>query len=167
MNVINFLMVLVQMRHCYGNPIFLRLRAKFPSLWVLFVNTVFASLGQLCVLYTIHLSILIFNIAFQYGIRLTLPYPTLLRRLVLLQKRIVRIISKNGFDAHTDPLFKNIMILKLEDIYSLHLEKFMVFFSKITQFLLVFPDLFYALIKFMFITRVVQLDFIFLSAVPT
>ena len=54
-----------------------------------------------------------------------LIYPTHLRCLVLLQKRIIRIISKKGFDAHTNPLFKSLMILKLEDIYSLHLGKFM------------------------------------------
>ena len=51
-------------------------------------------------------------------------YPTHLRRLVLLQNCIVIVISKKGFEAHTDPLFKNLMILKLEDIYSLHLGKF-------------------------------------------
>ena len=54
----------------------------------------------------------------------SMTYPTHLRRLVLLQNRIVRVISKKGFEAHTDPLFKNLMILKLEDIYSLHLGKF-------------------------------------------
>ena len=52
-------------------------------------------------------------------------YPTHLRRLVLLQKRIIRIISKKSFDAHTNPLFKSLMILKIEDIYSLLLGKFM------------------------------------------
>ena len=56
-------------------------------------------------------------------------YPTHLRRLVLLQNRIVRVISKKGFDAHTEPLFKNLIILKLEDIYSLHLAKFMFSFK--------------------------------------
>ena len=56
-------------------------------------------------------------------------YPTHLRRLVLLQNRIVRVISDKGFDAHTEPLFKNLMILKLEDIYSLHLGKFMFSFK--------------------------------------
>ena len=57
-------------------------------------------------------------------------YPTHLRRLVLLQKRIIRIISKKGFDAHTNPLFKSLMILKLEDIYSLYLGKFMFSLKK-------------------------------------
>ena len=60
-------------------------------------------------------------------------YPTHLRRLVLLQNRIVRVIKKKGFDAHTEPLFKNLMILKLEDIYSLHLGKFMFSFLYVTE----------------------------------
>ena len=38
--------------------------SKSPSLWALFVNLVFVLLGRLCVLYTIHVFILIFNIAF-------------------------------------------------------------------------------------------------------
>ena len=46
-----------------------------------------------------------------------------------MQNRILRVISEKGFDAHTDPLFKNLMILKLEDIYSLHLAKFMFSFK--------------------------------------
>ena len=58
-------------------------------------------------------------------------YPTHLRRLVLLQKRIIRIISKKGFDAHTNPLFQSLTILKLEDIYSPHLGKFMFSFKKL------------------------------------
>ena len=31
-------------------------------------------------------------------------YPTNLNRLILLQKRIIRIVNKKPFDAHTDPL---------------------------------------------------------------
>ena len=61
-------------------------------------------------------------------------YPTHLRRLVLLQNCIVIVISKKGFEAHTDPLFKNLMILKLEDIYSLHLGKIMFSFKNNSSF---------------------------------
>ena len=32
-------------------------------------------------------------------------YPSNLRRLITLQKRVVRIMSRSAFDAHTDPLF--------------------------------------------------------------
>ena len=54
-------------------------------------------------------------------------YPTHLRRLVLLQKRIIRIISKKGIDAHINLLFKSLTIRRLEDIYSVHVGKFMFY----------------------------------------
>ena len=40
-----------------------------------------------------------------------------LKRLVLMQKRAMRIISKFCYDAHTEPIFKNLCILPLNDIY--------------------------------------------------
>ena len=52
-------------------------------------------------------------------------YPSNLRRLITLQKRVIRIISRSAFDAHTDPLFKNLKILNLESIYKLQIGKFM------------------------------------------
>ena len=52
-------------------------------------------------------------------------YPTHLNRLILLQKRIIRIVNKKPFDAHTDPLFRDSKFTKFADIYSLHLGKFM------------------------------------------
>ena len=44
-------------------------------------------------------------------------YATNLKRIVLLQKRIIRIINKETFNAHTDPLFAEVKILKFEKIY--------------------------------------------------
>ena len=38
-------------------------------------------------------------------------YPTNLNRLILLQKRIVRIVNKKPFDAHTDPLFRDLKLI--------------------------------------------------------
>ena len=52
-------------------------------------------------------------------------YPSNLRRLITLQKRVVRIMSRSAFDAHTDSLFKNLKILNLESIYKLQIGKFM------------------------------------------
>ena len=52
-------------------------------------------------------------------------YPSNLRRLITLQKHVIRIISRTAFDAHTDPLFKNLKILNLESIYKLQIDKFM------------------------------------------
>ena len=43
---------------------------------------------------------------------------TYLSRLILLQKKAIRIISRSQFKAHTDPLFKQHSILKLADLYS-------------------------------------------------
>ena len=52
-------------------------------------------------------------------------YKTSLRRLVTLQKRAVRIINNSNFDAHTDPIFKELSILKFNDIHLLQLGQFM------------------------------------------
>ena len=52
-------------------------------------------------------------------------YKTNLRRLVSLQKRVIRIISKSTFDSHSDPIFKELEPLKLSDIRQLELGKLM------------------------------------------
>ena len=38
---------------------------------------------------------------------------TYLRRLVILQKRIIRITNKSHFNAHTDPIFKDLGMLMI------------------------------------------------------
>ena len=48
-----------------------------------------------------------------------------LRPLLLLQKKIVRIITGSEFLAHTDPLFFRTSILKLDDVYDYTLAQFM------------------------------------------
>ena len=55
-------------------------------------------------------------------------YKTNLCRLVILQKRIIRIIINTGkshFNAHTDPIFKDLGILKYNDIHLFQLGQFM------------------------------------------
>ena len=54
-----------------------------------------------------------------------LQYKTNLCRLVSLQKRVIRIISKSTFDSHSDPIFKELELLKLSDIRQLELGKLM------------------------------------------
>ena len=44
-------------------------------------------------------------------------------RLEKLQKRAVRIISCNKYNSHTDPLFKNLNLLKLKDLFELNVLK--------------------------------------------
>jgi hypothetical protein len=45
---------------------------------------------------------------------------SLLRRLIILQKKSLRIISKSQFISHTQPLFKKFKLLKLPDLYRLN-----------------------------------------------
>ena len=52
-------------------------------------------------------------------------YKSYLRRLVILQKRIIRIINNSHFNAHADPIFKDLGILKFTDIHLLQLGLFM------------------------------------------
>ena len=49
---------------------------------------------------------------------------THLESLVLLQKKCIRIICKVGYLDHTEPLFNELNILKVEQIYSLNCAKF-------------------------------------------
>ena len=45
-------------------------------------------------------------------------------RISKLQKRAVRTICKEKYNAHTDPLFKNLSLLKVQDIFVLQCAKF-------------------------------------------
>ena len=51
-------------------------------------------------------------------------YPSNLNRLVLLQKRVIRIINKDAFDTLT-PIFRELKLLRLDQIYLYQLWKFM------------------------------------------
>ena len=52
-------------------------------------------------------------------------YITNLQPIVIFQKRSIRIICKSSFDAHTDPLFKELRILKFMDICRFQIGKIM------------------------------------------
>ena len=56
-------------------------------------------------------------------------YKSNLKRLTILQKRAIRIVSRSGCDAHTDPIFKEFKFLKITIIYLLQLGTFMYSFS--------------------------------------
>ena len=49
-----------------------------------------------------------------------------------LQKRAVRIISCNKYNSHTDPLFKNLNLLKLKDLFELNVLKLYCKYKKNT-----------------------------------
>ena len=56
-------------------------------------------------------------------------YKSNLKRLTILQKRAIRIVSRSRCDAHTDPIFKEFKFLRITSIYLLQLGKFMYSFS--------------------------------------
>ena len=49
----------------------------------------------------------------------------ILRRLINLQKRVIRILSRSSFDAHANPIFVSLRILNFEDIIKLQIGKVM------------------------------------------
>ena len=66
------------------------------------------------------------NSHLSYGITVWgVANSTLVKKVFLLQKRAMRAITKSDFLAHTDPLFRKLNILKLEDLYSLKLASLM------------------------------------------
>ena len=52
-------------------------------------------------------------------------YVTNLQRILILQKRIVRLLTNSGFSAHTAPLFNKLNLLDIYKINSLHTGRFM------------------------------------------
>ena len=60
-------------------------------------------------------------------------YETNLQRIVILQKRALRIVNNSTYDAHTGPIFKKlIQTLKFHDIHLFQLGFFMFSFQNFT-----------------------------------
>ena len=59
-----------------------------------------------------------------------LTYNSNLKRSVTFQKKAIRIVAKVPFDSHTDPIFRDLKLLKFSDLVLCHLGKFMFFSSK-------------------------------------
>ena len=57
-------------------------------------------------------------------------YSSNLNRIFLLQKKVIRIMSRSSYLARTDPLFKQLKILKLHNLYLFQVGKFMFLFKK-------------------------------------
>ena len=68
-------------------------------------------------------------------------YPTNLNRLIVLQKKVVRIVARKPHDAHTDPIFKDLEILKFNCVYRFHVSK-MLFQLKNNVLLSAFSSIF-------------------------
>ena len=52
-----------------------------------------------------------------------------LKRLINLQKRVIRIVSRSSFDAPANPIFISLRILKFEDIVKLQIGKVMYLYK--------------------------------------
>ena len=91
------------------------------SIGIIYKASFFLSKSSLCKLY--------YSLVYpylQYCITVWgSTYPSNLKRIILLQKRIMRILNKEPFDAHSDPIFSELKILKFDKIYLYHLGKFM------------------------------------------
>ena len=61
------------------------------------------------------------NSQISYGL---LSWGIQCKRLEKLQKRIIRIITCSKYNAHTDPLFKRVNVLKINDVFKLNALKF-------------------------------------------
>ena len=69
--------------------------------------------------------VLLFHPYIHYGLALWGAAPEyLINDLFILQKKAIRLISNSEENAHTSPLFLNLKILKLQDIYKLQLANF-------------------------------------------
>ncbi len=67
-----------------------------------------------------------------YGITLWgNTYNVHLNKIIILQKKIVRVITNSEYNAHSEPLFKMLHVMKETDIYKLQVVKFV--FSYITH----------------------------------
>ena len=90
-------------------------------------NTVSRSLGVLCRLkkfLPMHILQLLYNSLIQPHLQYCILAWGLVRnRLEKLQKRAIRIITCSRYNAHTEPLFKKMKLLKLSDIFDTNLLK--------------------------------------------
>jgi hypothetical protein len=59
-------------------------------------------------------------------------YDSYLSKLEIQQKKIIRAIAGARYDAHSEPLFKSLNILKLHDIYNLQVAKYVYAFIQNT-----------------------------------
>ena len=79
-----------------------------------------------------HLTILYYSLVYSYltyGIIIWgSAYDTYLSKLIITQKKIIRAMTGASYKAHTEPLFKQLNILKLPDLYRLYVSKYMFAF---------------------------------------
>ena len=102
---------------------------NYQSVVLTFLKCIEKNFKAIAILYkssfclsTASLRILYYSLIYPY-------YNSNLRRIVTFQKKAIRIVAKVPFDSHTDPIFRDLEVLKFSDVL-FHLGKFMFFFSK-------------------------------------
>ena len=71
-----------------------------------------------------HIHMITNKLSNSFCITLELWTVFLVNRVSKLQKKTVRIMSNGAYLAHSEPLFKTLRLLKIEDVYKLKLMKF-------------------------------------------
>ena len=83
-------------------------------------------LNKLKFIYSQNIILTIYNSLFvshiNYG---SLVWGTNINRISKMQKRVLRIITHSHYIAHTEPLFKNLNLLKVEDMFFLKIKKYL------------------------------------------
>ena len=83
-------------------------------------------LNKLKFIYPQNIILTIYNSLFvshiNYG---SLVWGTNINRISKMQKRVIRIITHSNYIAHTEPLFKKLKLLKVEDMFPLKILKFL------------------------------------------
>ena len=86
------------------------------------------------ILNTNHLITLYYSLVYpyiDYGISLWgSTHSTYVNKLVTKQKNVIRIVGRAQYNAHTSPLFKQMHVVKLHDLYQLQIAKYMYNCSK-------------------------------------
>ena len=95
------------------------------SLGIIYKSSFCLKKNSLCTLYYSLVYPYLYYCACVWG----LTYHSNLKRLVTFQKRAVRTISRSAFDAHTEPIFKSLKLLKFENIVSLQVAKIMYLYK--------------------------------------
>ena len=62
-----------------------------------------------------------------------LTYNSNLKRKVIFQKKAIRIVAKKSFHSHTDPVFRDLEVLKFSDVVLFHLGKFVFLLQRFTS----------------------------------
>ena len=95
------------------------------SIGIIFRSSFFLSTSSLCMLYNSMILPYLNYCNLVWGS----AYKSNLQRIVILQKRVIRIVDKSYYNAHTEPIFKKLNLLKFQDIHLLHLGQFMFSFK--------------------------------------